>query len=198
MRWEDKTPRTGHVLVQLEQIRGIDIHVRALLSASHMCRFVRRDVSRLFMDISHLCLTKDIKVAGHSWEAEEGATHVETRGDTNGRMFSQLCDRMYAHIHTLHNDPAKTSWATDVIKCWQDSCVHYSNAAVQSQRWVFRTTSSWINQTEALTTVYWKGIFNPHFPAFPLAREEEVAFQEAEVLSCLWFWCLAEFDALCQ
>lgn len=182
------------------------------------------------MGISHLCLMKDIKVAGHSWEAEEGGTHVETGRDTNGRMFSQFCDRMYAHIHKLHNDPAKTSWATDVIKCWQDCCVHYSNAAMQSQRWGFRTMSSLINQTEALpmlprwvsccsldvrenifgkltATVYWKSIFNPHFPAFPLARDEEVALQEAKVLwcynkdelcCCLWFWCLAEFDALWQ
>lgn len=213
---------------KIKRHRVIDIHVRALLSASHTCRSDRREVSRFFMGISHLCLMKDIKVAGHSWEAEEGGTHVETGRDTNGRMFSQFCDRMYAHIHKLHNDPAKTSWATDVIKCWQDCCVHYSNAAMQSQRWVFRTMSSLINQTEALTmlprwvsccsldvrenifgkltaTVYWKSIFNPHFPAFPLARDEEVALQEAEVLwcynkdelcCCLWFWCLAEFDAL--
>lgn len=142
-------------------------------------------------------------------------------------MFSQFCDRMYAHIQKLHNDPAKTSWATDVIKCWQDCCVHCSNAAMQSQRWVFRTMSSLISQTEALTmlprwvsccsldvrktffgkltTVYWKRIFNPHFLAFPLARHEEVALQEAEVLwcynkdelcCCLWFWCLAEFNSL--
>lgn len=146
MRWEDKTPHN-----RLVRIRNIDIHVRALLSASHKCRFDRWGVSRFFMDISHLCLMKDIKVAGHSWEAEEGGTHVETRRDTNGRMFSQFCDRMYAHVHKLHNDPAKTSWTTDVIKCWQDCCVPYSNAAMQSQRWAFRTMSSLINQTGALT-----------------------------------------------
>lgn len=58
------------------------------------------------------------------------------------------------HTHKqnfLHNNPAKTSWVTDIIKCWQDSCVHYSNAVLQSQRWVFRTMPSLINQVEALT-----------------------------------------------
>lgn len=144
MGLEDKTPHN-----RLVQIRNIEIHVRSLLSASHTWRFDRWDVSRFFMDISHLFLMKDIKVAGHSWEAEEGGT----RGDTNGRMFSQFCERMYKHIHKLHKDPAKTSWATDVMKCWQDCCVHYSNAAMQSQRWVFRTMSSLIKQTEALTVL---------------------------------------------
>lgn len=32
---------------------------------------------------------------------------METRRDTNGRMFSQFCDRMYAHIHKLHNEPTE-------------------------------------------------------------------------------------------
>lgn len=78
------------------------------------------------------------------------------QGETRmgGCFLSSGTAHKHTHTITNNNDPAKTSQQQIikcyVIKCSLDCCVHYSNAVMHSQRWVFRNMPSLINQSEPL------------------------------------------------
>lgn len=162
-------------------------------------------------------LSNERHKGGRTFLRSRGRGGCRTCGNRETQMGGCFLSSVtaYKHTQTIKKKNKNLSTAADVIKCWQDCCVHYSNAAMHSQRWVFRTMPSLINQSEPLRTLprwlfccslWWrhfgklwsltatvccKRIFNPSFLNFPLARHEDVTSQAAEV-----FWQYNK-DKLC-